>query len=117
MKRLILFCTVILMLSGCQNRKAGLLLTREAPDIFPDYQFVHIPWNIAPLNFIINNPGSKAIVLIEGPDATLRIRSSKKVQFPLRKWKKFLKKNRGKTLEVKLRLKQEQDWVEYLSFE
>lgn len=117
MKRLVLFCTVILMLSGCQNRKAGLLLTREAPDIFPDYQFVHIPWNIAPLNFIINNPGSKAIVLIEGPDATLRIRSGKKVQFPLRKWKKFLKKNRGKTLEVKLRLKQEQDWVEYLSFE
>ncbi len=40
-----------------------------------------------------------------------------KVQFPLRKWKKFLLKNKEKTLEVKLRLKQEKSWVEYPAFE
>jgi hypothetical protein len=117
MKRLLLFCVVLLTLSGCRNPQAGLLFTKEAPDIFPDYQFVHIPWNIAPLNFIINNQGNKAIVLIEGPEATLRVKSDMKVQFPLRKWKKFLLKNKGKTLEVKLRLKQEKSWVEYPAFE
>lgn len=117
MKRLVLLCSILFMLSGCLNHNANVLLTKETADIFPDYQFVHIPWNIAPLNFVINNQGSKAIVFVKGPQRTLRIRSGKKVEFPLRRWKKFLKENKGKTLEVKLCLKQNKDWVEYPAFE
>ena len=69
----------------------------RAPRIFPDYSDTVIPPNIAPLNFVVKEPGEKYDVRIEAPNATaLHISSrSPAVVIPAAKWRGLLEANRG----------------------
>ncbi len=67
------------------------------PSILPDISEVTIPWNIAPLNFIIKEKGSSFNIRITGSaDDSFSVKSSDgEVRFPLKNWKKLLSANRG----------------------
>lgn len=57
--------------------------------IYPDYTDITIPYNIAPLNFMIE--GAEGLqVTAYGDTDSLRISGKDKARFPIGKWKKLL---------------------------
>jgi Tol biopolymer transport system component len=69
----------------------------RAPQIRPDYSEIVIPPNMAPLNFLIEEPGIEYRVRIHGArgkDIIIGSRSPS-VVIPLRPWRELLDQNRG----------------------
>jgi len=70
----------------------------------PDYSGIVIPHNIAPLNFVIDEPGSAYVVRIrsargEGIEISGR---SAKIVIPPEPWKRLLAANRGEELRLEV---------------
>jgi hypothetical protein len=70
------------------------------PQIDPDYTQITIPPNIAPLNFMIREPGSQYIVKIYAKNAKAIVvaSSSAKIMIPIKPWQALLKANTGEQL-------------------
>ena len=69
-------------------------------EIRPDYTGIVIPPNIAPLNFLVLEPGERYLVKIysaSGDGLTVSSRKGK-IKIPAKKWKLLLEKNRGNEL-------------------
>lgn len=97
---------------GWQNaEECGVL-----PDIFPDYQGVTIPVNIAPLNFQVPGAEKMAVEFREGEKLVLTCQGKDKIDIPLRKWRDLLGKSRGKTLNLKVFTAENGQWKAYLPF-
>jgi hypothetical protein len=86
-------------LGGARPPQDYVLVSRSVK-ISPDYTGTIIPPNIAPLNFLILEPGKKYIVKIHSANggAVNVSSSSGKIKIPLRRWKSLLNANRGKEL-------------------
>jgi len=72
------------------------------PAIRPDYSGTVIPPNIAPLNFVVEEPGTDYVVGIHaarGEAIELRARNSQ-VAIPLGPWRQLLEANRGRQISV-----------------
>ena len=72
------------------------------PRIRPDYADVVIPPNIAPLNFVVGEPGTRFHVRIAGeggPGIEVTSRGPC-IRIPLRPWKALLGRNRGRDITV-----------------
>ena len=85
------------------------------PAIDPDYAGVTVPPNIAPMNFIIQESGSKFTVVIaaeRGKAIHLNSRSPK-IRIPNRAWKKLLANNAGSPLAVTIYAKENGRWLKY----
>jgi hypothetical protein len=69
----------------------------EPVRIRPDYVGVVIPPNIAPLNFVIENSGTRYFARIHGPQgAAVDLDCDDgRVQIPIRPWRRLLQANRG----------------------
>jgi len=89
--------------------------------LYPDYMEVTVPYNIAPLNFVVKEEGDDyCIVKVSGEDNnSIIIRGGKKmeIRFPEKKWKKLLLENRGKHLTYDIFVKQGGNWIQYNSFQ
>jgi len=70
------------------------------PKIRPDYIETVIPWNIAPLNFLVEEDGSCYFVKIHSKQgsAVEIISLSPKIVIPQRKWRTLLNVNKGEKL-------------------
>lgn len=83
-------CMLAALLSCSDSVKVSRTLD-EMPAVFPDYNGVVIPPNIAPLNFALDgqNAGSSAVFSFEGQQFEVK---GKKGGFviPPSKWKKLL---------------------------
>jgi len=87
------------------------------PDIFPDYINVTVPCNIAPLNFRVNQPGSRIQLCLEGNGSKLNITSTNgKFDIPLNKWRKLLNKGKGGKIKATVFLKEGKLWKRYTPF-
>jgi hypothetical protein len=78
----------------------GATIIDRPPHILPDYTDTVIPPNIAPLNFIVQEPGRRYYVRIysvQGND--IKVRSKKpKIIIPLKAWRKLLQDNQADKL-------------------
>ena len=86
------------------------------PNIKPDYTGMVIPPNIAPLNFIIKEPGSQYYVKIHSDNGKgIEIYSKKpSIIIPIRAWKKLLNDNKNKELKVDVYVKNDTNyWEKY----
>ncbi|MDR1357403.1 MAG: hypothetical protein LBJ58_07025 [Tannerellaceae bacterium] len=93
----------ILLPTGCGEQTGASLTSDERPRIFPDYDGVTVPPNIAPLNFRIEGDVKTASVDIAGDDGqTLRLRAGKHVSIKPGDWRKLLKGNAGRSLSVRV---------------
>ena len=95
MKReaLIIMITAFLLCS-CKDRSADCEY-----DIFPVYDDITIPYNIAPLNF--RTASRKCSVVVQGQSDTYRFKGRRGlVKFPLKKWHSMLDAEKGNTLTV-----------------
>ena len=92
-------------------------LSAPAP-IYPDYTDITIPYNIAPLNFLLRNEADAVQVTLQGANESWVIQSDDhQVCFPLKKWHQFMEKNQEKTLGISIVALIEGKWVRYPSFQ
>ena len=87
-------------------------------NITPDYSNTVIPPNIAPLNFIIQEPGTQYFVNIRSEQGNeIKVLSKKsKIIIPQKKWSKLLKQNSGSELIFDIYIKNNDDkWDRYPS--
>ena len=118
-KRLVKIRTTLVLLiiiwSACNNKPNNLYSpTDHYANIYPAYEGTVIPRNIAPLNFLIKEEGSRFIVrfAITGKDS-FDISCKGKVQIPLKKWKRLLDKYPNEQLTVSIFAKHASKWVRY----
>lgn len=105
--------------SGQAGPDAWTALAR-LPCIQPDYGGVIIPPNIAPLNFVVQEPGAAWYVLVEGAQGgSLAVHSQDgRIRFPLSPWKNLLAQNRGRQLTVAVYAKSEDGaWQRFRAME
>ncbi len=89
---------------------------RRLPRIRPDYTGVVIPPNIAPLNFLVEEPGTEFRVRIHAARGNdIRLASRKpSIVIPLQPWRDLLGQNRGGSIEVDVYVKSKDGrWSRY----
>jgi len=105
---LILLCALLVVIAGTVSllqRKAAFVidecaLVERLPHIRPDYTETVIPPNIAPLNFLVEEPGTHYRVKIystTSKEISILSRSAK-IVIPQRRWHELLEANRGEEL-------------------
>ena len=110
-------CSLLLMLialAGC-GRDTRITVEHRLPQIYPDYTSIVIPYNIAPLNFTVQEEGErfKAVIRSEaGTPVTISNRTSV-IRIPIRRWKKLLADNKEKTLYMDLYVKRHGTWTRF----
>lgn len=93
----------LLILFGCNNQPSDNIVNIEKTAILvPDYSEVTIPPNIAPLNFLIKEPGSAYFVRFSSSEGTeIEVSSSDgKIRIPENRWHKMLQNNAGKEIKI-----------------
>ena len=81
---------------------AAAVPVNRPPRIRPDYRDVVIPPNMAPLNFLVEEPGTEYGVRVrsaEGEVIDIVSRTSR-IVIPLSRWRRLLNANRGRKLYV-----------------
>jgi len=98
---LLLFVLLILWsCSGSPGKNPGI--RDETPLLSPDYSGTVIPYNIAPMNFRIENEGSAFVAIFQAENGkTIEVQSRRgTISIPARKWKKLLEENKGSELRI-----------------
>lgn len=104
--------TAGLLLSGCSRQLPHASNETGRTQVFPDYDSISVPPNIAPLNFEVNAGADQYLASVsDASQNRIVIRSySGQIRFPLRKWKKLLHNNIGDTLKVDILFRKDGQW-------
>lgn len=99
---LIMFLPVLFMNCDSTRQVKEVIYTERLPLTEPDYSEATIPWNIAPMNFIIRENCKTYKIRVSGTDgSSLTVKSSGgQVRFPMKAWKKLLFRNRGGRITI-----------------
>ena len=102
----------VFLLSSCSKPDKDFLSIERSANIYPLYHETVIPYNIAPLNFMIREEGSRFMVrfAVAGKDSFDVTCRNGNISIPLRKWKKILGQHRGEQLEVSVFVKKTSGW-------
>jgi len=83
------------ILSAADQPIHNATLINRCPRIRPDYNNTVIPPNIAPLNFLVNEPGRRYYVRIysdQGKDINVHSKKAS-IVIPIKPWKELLQDN------------------------
>lgn len=119
MKNKLIKTLCILLIAGwtaCRPQPENVTDTPAAAPIYPDYAGVTIPYNIAPLNFLIRQEASAVYATVCGPHDSLSVSGKQKICFPAARWKQLLEKEKGETLTVILQARIKGKWLRYPAF-
>ncbi|MDH6304489.1 hypothetical protein M2459_001222 [Parabacteroides sp. PF5-5] len=104
-----------ILLAGC-GHSGNVTVSEELPPVYPDYTNVSIPYNIAPLNFLLRNKPGVVEIKLKGKTKELLIRDSYKVQFAQDTWKSLMEAEKGNTIKVQITAKVGGEWIQYAPF-
>lgn len=104
---------VVGFLCACNQTPVSVLEQYSRTFIYPDYEKVTIPRNIAPLSFIINTTESDIKTILHTENYSISIKE-KDISISLRKWKKLVMS--GDTIWVDVFAKKNGDWTQLRSF-
>ncbi|GHT03555.1 cytochrome c biosynthesis protein [Bacteroidia bacterium] len=108
--------TLSLLLNACtDNIPADFTEQGTALSISPDYTQLTIPYNIAPLNFTVNDPADVYLAVAHSSNGKQLTTTGPKVMWKLKEWKALLETNKGKTLSIDFYLKKGEQWYKYPS--
>lgn len=85
----------------------------KPPTLYPDYGGITIPYNIAPLNFCIEEDGDAFVSVVRSRKGEPLGAEGRKVQWNFKRWKKLLEENKGDTLFVDIYVKRAGKWLRY----
>lgn len=116
-----IFTGMLLLTPGCGSGPAAPVRTMEGrPAIYPDYEGVTIPPDIAPLDFSLEgSEGSGGASLeITGSEGgfTVRAKRSGLFSIPRRKWRRMLASSQGDSLRLTVRISTPEGWKSYEPF-
>lgn len=113
----------ILLFIGClfmacsDNSNRPFRQLSQLPVIFPDYTYITIPYNIAPLNFQVNDSMKiNVTVKITGANTYTFKSGSGLVQFPEKQWRKMMEAEKGNTVSVQLTVTKDRNDYVYRNF-
>ncbi len=119
---LLLLAATLLLLSSCANHPdvpSSSKAAKSLPAIYPDYCNVTVPYNIAPLNFMLSADEYEACVarftIPDGQQQTYG--NGVKVQIPESEWHTMLNASKGKSIKVEVWGKQKGEWLSFTPFE
>ena len=118
-----LFLIVAMMLlASCVSHPDVPSSSKEAkclPAIFPDYCNVTVPYNIAPLNFMLPaNEYEACVARFTMPDGQQQTYGhGVKVQIPEEEWHDMLNASKGKSIKVEVWGQKDSEWLSFNPFE
>ncbi len=87
------------------------------PTIFPETYETTIPYNIAPINFKVNEEADNIFVSIKGKSGKIEDTfSENKTNWGIKEWSEFLAENKGDSISFFLYTLQNETWKKYKSF-
>ena len=113
-----LLIPIIVLLASCSRYEPqNAELVDALPQIYPDYTFVTVPANIAPLNFQSCDSSAQAIcVTFKGKDSELTCSARQCIDINIGKWHKLLNNNIGDSLTVSVSLLKNDKWQTFKAF-
>jgi dipeptidyl aminopeptidase/acylaminoacyl peptidase len=99
----VLILPVLCTLAACQARwPSDALPVSRSPVLYPDLAGTVIPPNIAPLNFVVREPGVRFLARIAGEKGGSVEASSRdgRIVWPAGAWKQLIAQNRGTSVSV-----------------
>jgi hypothetical protein len=107
---------LILSLIGCNKGNRNLVPAAGYPSVYPDYINVTIPYNIAPLNFMIAEDCSRIQATLSGKNTVIYVRGRNKIVIPHRRWKKLLSEQKNDSVRVEVKTLTKGSWTSYMPF-
>lgn len=123
MKRILIILMAVIQLlcpTGCCRWDEAAVRSDESPVIFPDYKDVTVPYNIAPLNFMIEGADRlQARFILDGKSSLDVIGKDGIVDIPEKEWTGLLEQAKGAklTVEVSMWNDEHPDGVVFKPFE
>jgi dipeptidyl aminopeptidase/acylaminoacyl peptidase len=103
--------------SSCNRNIKPDETKKEKPTIFPDYSDVTIPYNIAPLNFRIEEKADGIAVTFKGKSGgSIFIKGKTAIEIPGKKWTTLLEANKGGEITATVTVKKDNKWISYAPF-
>lgn len=120
--KIFLTAAIAVLLSGCQRKNnipETYEYTKDSLVIFPDYQNIIIPANIAPLNFQVKNDAKKIIAEVCAGQETLILEGNpeQEIIFEEKSWKELIKQEHGKGINVHIFAETDKGWKRYSDFQ
>lgn len=110
---LLIFGCFISVMVSCSRLPVNYKENSSTPTIYPDYNEVTIPLNIAPLNFQIQEKANGYLTKIYSKQGKQIIVKGQDVQISEDNWKALLQANKGEVIYFEVYLKKEDSWVKY----
>ena len=110
------YLLLLIALSGCNPYHSADRQSDEQPTIYPSYEAVTFPCNIAPPNFRICTEGERYQVElgVEGEEPAFHIATVEPtVTIPPRQWRKLTEQGAGKSIYFRVSIRQGGEWVRY----
>ncbi|WP_321348166.1 hypothetical protein [uncultured Draconibacterium sp.] len=87
------------------------------PTIFPETYETTIPYNIAPINFKVNEEADNIFVSIKGKSGKIEDTfSENKTNWGIKEWSELLAENKGDSISFSVYTLQNETWKKYKSF-
>lgn len=109
-------CLLLLSLFACRPQPEEVVVLQEPAPIYPDYREVTIPYNIAPLNFLLRAEAEALHAVVRGAGDSLVVSGRREICFPLEAWRELLERAKGGRLTVSLSARRAGQWVRYPDF-
>ena len=118
----LLIAASIWLLSSCAGHPdmpSSFKAVKCLPAIFPDYCNVIVPYNIAPLNFMLPTDEYEACVarFTTPNDSQQTYGDGVKVQIPKSEWRDMLEVSKGKSIKVEVWGQKDGEWLSFNPFE
>ena len=108
-----LIVAAALFLSSCNGKPENAIESNDKVEIYPEYEDITIPFNIAPLNFSIIEQGESYYTSISSENGDPIISKDKDVRINLKSWKQLLENNKNKKLTIDIYIKKSGKWFNY----
>ena len=81
---------LLIILAGCSPTRRDVKEVKLPVPIYPDYTTITIPYNIAPLHFVMREGVQRVCVQVEGEHSRFEKTALHVVRFSYRQWKRFM---------------------------
>ena len=105
----------LLLLTACSGGNINISTqVNEQIEIFPDYDGVTIPVNMAPLNCSVHDGNGDYALVIKGGTTEMTIHAKDgNFDIPVGKWHDLLEKNAGADITLTIAKKEASGWCAY----
>lgn len=119
MRNVLLAVASMLVMVSCRDGVKACV-SDELPPIWPDYTFVTVPVNIAPLDFGMADGvefSRMKVAMFDRNGTEVLSSTGKTACFPVKKWHKALASSSGGSLRCKVSAKVNGKWIAYAPFD